>query len=227
MARYVRDIVLNKPDDFVQFIMNDYLQKNQFAMSDWKGEPAYRAGDAMVEGFKYLKWSYNNGVFHLEAWLKGTAGGEWDLEGFVGTLQKKPYKDSLEQLFATLQQPLPNEQQMQGGPQNMNQQGMGPGPQGPQGPQNGGPQPTAIPVQTVDNTGAATMALVFGILSVILALVLPFGGIILSVLGFTRARLGSGSSKAGMAKAGKILCIIGLVVAVVNWGLGILLVVTA
>lgn len=227
MAMYVRDIVLNKPDDFVQFIMNDYLQKNQFAMSDWKGEPAYRAGDAMVEGFKYLKWSYNNGVFHLEAWLKGTAGGEWDLEGFVGTLQKKPYKDSLEQLFVTLNQTLPNDPQMQAasnmGPQDpvQNPQAAGPGPQ------NGGPQPTVIPVQTVDNTGAATMALVFGILSVILALALPFGGIILSVLGFTRARLGSGSSKAGMAKAGKILCIIGLVVAVVNWGLGILLVVTA
>ena len=28
MARYVRDLVLNKPDDFVQFMMNDYLQKN-------------------------------------------------------------------------------------------------------------------------------------------------------------------------------------------------------
>ena len=48
---------------------------------------------------------------------------------------------------------------------------------------------------------------------------------ILAALGFTRARLGSGSSKAGMAKAGKILCIIGLVVAVINWGLGILLIV--
>ena len=51
MARFTRDLVLNKPDDFVQFIMNDFLQKNQFEMSDWKGEAAYRAGDAMVEGF--------------------------------------------------------------------------------------------------------------------------------------------------------------------------------
>ena len=89
MARFTRDLVLNKPDDFVQFIMNDFLQKNQFEMSDWKGEAAYRAGDAMVEGFKYLKWSYNGGVFHLEAWLKSVGGGEMDLDGFVGTLQKK------------------------------------------------------------------------------------------------------------------------------------------
>ena len=69
MARFTRDLVLNKPDDFVQFIMNDFLQKNQFEMSDWKGEAVFRAGDAMVEGFKYLKWTYNGGVFHLEAWL--------------------------------------------------------------------------------------------------------------------------------------------------------------
>ena len=209
MARFTRDLVLNKPDDFVQFIMNDFLQKNQFEMSDWKGEAVFRAGDAMVEGFKYLKWTYNGGVFHLEAWLKGMGGGEMDLDGFVGTLQKKPYKDSLEQLFAALQQPLPAN-----GPQDMNPQGAAP---------QGGPQP--IPVQTVDNSGAATLALVFGIISIILALLFPLGGIILAALGFTRARLGSGSSKAGMAKVGKILCIIGLVVAVVNWGLGILLIV--
>ena len=163
----------------------------------------------MVEGFKYLKWTYNGGVFHLEAWLKGMGGGEMDLDGFVGTLQKKPYRDSLEQLFAALQQPLPAN-----GPQDMSPQGAAP---------QGGPQP--IPVQTVDNSGAATLALVFGIISIILALLFPLGGIILAALGFTRARLGSGSSKAGMAKVGKILCIIGLVVAVVNWGLGILLIV--
>ena len=36
MARYVKDLVLNKPEDFVTFIMNDYLQKNQFVVSEWK-----------------------------------------------------------------------------------------------------------------------------------------------------------------------------------------------
>lgn len=205
MARFTRDLVLNKPEDFVQFVMNDFLQKNQFEMSDWKGEPVYRAGDAVVEGFKYLRWSYNGGVFHLEAWLKGMGGGEMDLEGFVGTLQKKPYRESLEQLFAALQQPLPSAPPVQGS-------------------QSGGPQPTVIPVQTVDNTGAAAMALVFGVLSLVFSLIIPIGGIIFAVLGFTRARLGSGSSKAGMAKAGKVLCIIGLAVAIVNWGLGILLI---
>lgn len=191
MARYVKELVLNQPGDFVQFIMNDYLQKNGFVMSDWKGEPAYRAGDPALEGYKYLKWGYTNGVFHLEAWMKGTFGGEWNLEGFVGSLQKKPYRESLEQLCGLLKQPLPQGQQM--------------------------PQGYPIPVQTVDNTGAATMALVFGILSAVTAFLIPIVGILLGCLGFARARMGAGSSKAGQAKIGKILCIIGIVASIVMW----------
>ena len=214
MARYVRDLVLNKPDDFVQFMMNDYLQKNSFIMSEWKGEAAYRAGDAMMEGYKYLKWYYRDGVFHLEAWLKGTFGGEWDLSGFVAVLQKKPYRESLEQLFAVLQQPLPM-------PQNMPGQGM-PGPGSP-----GQPYQNTVPVHTVDNSGAATMGLVFGILSVVFAFIIPLVGIILACLGFSRARMGAGSRKSGQAQAGKIFSIIGIIAAIVLWGLNILLLMPA
>lgn len=213
MARYVKDLVLNKPDDFVAFVVNDYLQKNKFEMSDWNGEPAYRAGDAMVEGFKYLKWSYSGGVFHLEAWLKGTAGGEWDLDGMVGALMKKPYKKSLEQLLDVLQQEIPA--------QNTAPQGNVP----PQGgfEQQVPPNPQPIPVRTTDNTGAATAALVLGILSVVFGLFIPLVGIILGVVGITQARMGSGSSKAGSAKAGKVLSIIGICIAVAGWLLNIVL----
>lgn len=123
--------------------------------------------------------------------MKGTFGGEWDLEGFAGSLQKKPYRESLEQLFGILQQPLPQGQQM--------------------------PQGYPIPVQTTDNTGAATMALIFGILAVVTGFLIPIIGILFGCLGFSRARMGGGSSKAGMAKAGKILCIIGIVVSIIMW----------
>mgnify|MGYP001029488019 FL=1 len=194
MARFVKDLVLNKPEEFVTFVMNDYLQKNQFSMSDWKGEPAYRAGDAMLEGYKYLNWSYVNGTLHLEAWLKGTAGKEWDLDGFVAVAQKKPYKTSLEQLFTALQQDIPEGQDAA----------------------------QAVPVKTVDNTGAATAGLVLGILSVLFVWS-PIISILLAAVGISRARMGIGSSKAGMAKAGKILCIIGAIVAVILWILNIVL----
>lgn len=220
MARFVKDIVLNQPDDFVHFMVNDYLQKNGFSMSDWKGEPAYRAGDPMMEGYKFVKWGYMNGVFHLEAWMKGTFGGEWDLEGFVGTLQKKPFKESLEQLCVALQQPIPQAQPgMQGQPGMQAQPGAQgqPFPQGQPGMQGQPfPQSQPIPVRTVDNTGAATMALVFGILSVVTVFI-PVVALLLGCLGFSRARMGMGSSKAGQAKVGKILCIIGPILAVIVW----------
>lgn len=170
--------------------MNDYLQKNGFTMSDWKGEPAYRAGDAMMEGYKYLKWSYVNGRFHLEAWLKGTFGGEWGLEGFVGTLQKKPYKNNLLQLMTVLQQSLPP------------QGGMGPG------------MPHVVPVQIVDNSKEATQALIFGILAMVMCWS-PIFCVLLACLGFSRARMGAGSSKAGLALAGKVLSIVAMVITLV------------
>lgn len=208
MARYIKDLTLNKPDDFVSFIMNDYMQKNSFEMTDYNGEICYRAGDAMVEGFKYLKWNYAGGVLHLEAWLKGTFNKEMDLDGFVGCLMKKPYKQSLEQLMTVLQQELPTDQ--------MNQQA-----QEAQGSYTTPAQP--IQVETVNNSKAATLALLFGILALVLAFVSPIFSIICGCLGFAQGRMGAGSSEAGKAKAGKIMSIVGMILAVVMWVVNILL----
>ena len=134
----------------------------------------------------------------MEAWLKGSFGGEWNLDGFVGCMQKKPYKESLEQLFTVLQQDIP------------------------EGEEDILANTVSVPVQTVDNTGAATQALVFGIISVVAALFWPLFGIIFSCLGFARARMGSGSSKAKQANIGKILSIVGIVLSIVIWVLGII-----
>ncbi|MCI9142920.1 MAG: hypothetical protein HFH87_09905 [Lachnospiraceae bacterium] len=207
MARYIQNVTLNKPADFVSFIMNDYLQKNGFSMSDWKGEPAYRAGDAMMEGYKFLKWSYTDGVLHLEAWMKGSFGGEWGLDGFVGSLQKKPYKNNLTQLITVLQQPLPP----QGG------MGVQDGSQGFQG-----QMPNVVPVQTVDNSSQATWALVLGIIALVLCWS-PIFCVIFGCLGFSRARMGAGSSKAGLAVAGKVLCIVAMCITLVLFILNIVL----
>lgn len=215
MARYIQHIHLKKPDDFVYFIMNDYLQKNEFIMSDWKGEPAYRAGNPMTDGYRYLKWSYQDGFFHLEAWLKGSFGGEWNLEGYTAILVKKPYRESLEALIRVLQQEIPAPQPV--GAQNM---------AGMQGnvPNNGAwnnqysnmPGQQVIPVQTVDNHKAATGALTMGILSLVFCWI-PIVAIVLGCLGISRARMGSGSSKDGAAKTGKICSIIGISLGVILW----------
>ena len=39
MSRYTNDLPLNKPVDFVQFMMNDYLSKNGFSTAEWKDSP--------------------------------------------------------------------------------------------------------------------------------------------------------------------------------------------
>lgn len=207
MARFTQDVVLNKPDDFVFFMMNDFLQKNGYAMSDWKGEPAYRAGDGFVEAYKYLKWSYTGGVFHLEAWLKGSFGGEWNLDGFVGCLVKKPYKESLMQLIDLLQQTIPQPAYTQNTSATDTVQN---------------PNPAPIPVKTVDNYKAAQQALIFGILSLVLCWS-PIFCIIMVALAFTRARMGQGSSKANLAKSGKICAIVALCLMIVFFVVSLLL----
>lgn len=245
MARFVKDVILDKPEDFVYFIMNDYLQKQKFAMSDWKGEPAYRTGDGFVEGYKYLKWSYGNGHFHLEAWIKGSFGGEMGLEGFMGCLVKKPYRESLEQLVQVLQQPLP--QRVQSAPAGENGQAehmAGTGSQMPgaaessvqtenageaagrtaaEGSPTQAAAPHVIPVQTVDHSKDAQTGLVLGIVAIVIGLFLPLFGIIFGCIGFSRARMGLGSLKDSQARAGKVCSIVGICTSAGIWVLNILL----
>lgn len=199
MARYVKELALDKPEGFVNFIMEDFLEKNNFKMAAWKKEPAYRAGDRMLEGYKFFTWSYINGVLRVEAWLRGSFGGEMGLTGFVGAIQKSPYRKSLEQLFEVLQQELPENGS------------------------DGALTSQAIQVRTVDNSGAATMALIFGIISIPASLFIPLVGLICACVGYSQGRMGSGSSSAGMAKAGKVLSIIGVLMAAVMYVLNILL----
>ena len=197
MARYTYDLVLNKPEDFVQFVMNDFLQKNRFEPADYNGEAVYRAGVNVSEIPYYPE------IVNDEPHMK-----QWELDGFVGMVQKKPFKESLEQLYAVLQQPI--------------QAAPGQGAQADPGMQQGaqaGPGPQPVPVYTVDNSKSATMAMVFGILSIIAGLLIPIAGLILGILGVTRARMGAGSSMAGRAKIGKVCSIVGIVVAILMWAL--------
>lgn len=69
--------------------------------------------------------------------------------------------------------------------------------------------PGPIPVQTMDNYKAAQQALIFGILALVFFW-WPIICLVLSVVAFSRARMGKGSSKANLAKAGKICSIVAL-----------------
>lgn len=211
MARYTQDVVLNKPDDFVQFMMNDYLQKESFSQSDWKGAPAYRRGDGFIEGFRYLTWSYNNGVLHLEAWLKGPFGGEQDLSGFWGWAVKSAYRSSLEGLIKLLHQDIPQPTAATAA-----------SPDG-SAPNNTAPVQNVVTVQTTNNTTAATLALILGIVSIVASCFIPLIGLVCGFFAIIFYRSGKGSTSAGQAKAGRVCGIIGICLAGVMWILNIVL----
>lgn len=206
MARYTQDVVLNKPDDFVIFMMNDYLQKESFSQSDWKGAPAYRRGDGFIEGFRYLTWGYSNGVLHLEAWLKGPLGGEQDLSGFWGWAVKAAYRSSLEELIKLLHQEIPQPTAASG-----------------TAPDNTAPVQNVVTVQTSNNTKAATLALVLGIVSIVASFLIPLIGFVCGFFAIMFYRSGKGSTSAGQAKAGRVCGIIGICLAGVMYVLNIVL----
>ena len=201
MARYIRDEVLNQPEDFVQFMMNDFLTKHGFKQVNFKGQQVYRAGGGWFEMPKFLIWSYQGGVFHLEAWaryliLPGVYSREKHLDGFYGAVVKKVYKHDLEQLIALLHQPVNAGQQM---------------------PQSGGP----VVVQGIDTTRYANMALGFGIAGLALSW-LTWVTVVLNVTAIIYARKGATSNKKGRATAGMVCAIVGLVITAVVYVLNLM-----
>lgn len=214
MARYIREVELKQPEDFVQYIMTDFLSKHGFKLVEFKGQQVYRAGGGLVEIPKFLVWGYRNGVFHLEAWtrncwLPGVYGGENAMTGFMGCIPKEAYKNDIEALIGLLFQPLsPNA-------------GVQPGMSGMPAGQPGMP-PQPIYVRGADTSKYATMSLVFSLIG-LLGIFVPLVGIIFGAMGITYAKKGQTSEKRGMATAAFVIGIIAIVISVLSWALNILL----
>lgn len=228
MARYIREVTLNQPDDFVQYIVSDFLGKHGFQLVEFKGEQVYRAGGGLIEIPKFLVWGYQNGVFHVEAWtrnlwLPGVYGKENAMTGFMGCIPKEAYRTDIESLIGLLFQPLNNTAPNQGMQANQgtapNQgmqanQGMAPG-QNPGGAQ-------TVYVQSTDMSKYATMSLVFAIIGIVLAFLSPILGVILGALGITYGKKAMNSPKKGMATAAFVIGIIAVVISIIMWILNFL-----
>ena len=206
MARYIREEVLNQPDDFVNYMMNDFLTKHGFKYENFQGQMVFRAGGGLIELPKFITWSYFNGVIHIEAWVRvlwlpGVYGKENDMSGFYGAVVKDMYKKDVEQLISLLHQPL-------------NQAGMQSGmpPQPGMQPQPGMPQNGPILVQGVDTSRYANFALGFGIAGLVLSW--SYVGIVFNIIAIIYAVKGKSSAKKGRATAGMVCAIIGLVIVV-------------
>lgn len=204
MARYIREVCLNQPEDFVNFMMNDFLTKHGFRYVQFKGEMVYRSGDGFLVIPKLFTWNYQNGVIHVEAWtrnawLPGVYGRENALTGYMGCVPKKAYKKDVDQLLQLLLQPVP-------------QQNVQPAAEGgtavpmqPNGP---------ILVQGVDTSRYANLSLGLGIAGLVFFCV-PYVALIWGILAVVYANKGSGSAKSGRATAGLICGIIAIVLAAI------------
>ncbi len=101
MSRYINDVRLDQPIDVVSVLLEDFIYHNRFSRTDWNGEMVYRLKDSHgVE--RYMKWFYADGVFHVEAWLKGPFGREMDLDGVGGGASRREFRAALEGLAERL-----------------------------------------------------------------------------------------------------------------------------
>jgi hypothetical protein len=200
----VADIFLNKPDDFVWFIVKDFCAKEGFNFKSYKGEDVWQKGVGALTAPQFLKIGYAGGYLHLEAWIKnailpGVYVGEMDLSGGYGFAVKKQLKKRVDALIGLLTQPIPDSQ----------------GYLSPDGTPYAGP----VPVAVHNPTGKANTAFVLGIASlastgVFLFLFSSLYLLIIPILGIVSAITGMKSTANGRALAGLIMSIISLVVSV-------------
>lgn len=101
MGRYSRDVQLEQPIDVVSMVMEDFVYHNRFTRTDWNGEMVFYLKDRHNKE-RYMKWSYVDGQFHVEAWLKNSFGGETDLDGLGGGASRREFRASIDGLIETL-----------------------------------------------------------------------------------------------------------------------------
>lgn len=194
MARWTRDEVLNQPQDFVQFLMEDYLKKNGFKKCMHKDQEVWREGDGFLVSARFIRYEYAGGHFHLEAWIGKRR--ENALKGFVGALPKKMFRESLEELIRLLHQPIPDGQ--------------------------AGPAGNTVTIEVPDHGKYAVPSMILSILGIVIGFLVPLLGIILGGLGISFGQKARNSSKGNIAKAAVILGSIAMIVALVIYIINII-----
>ncbi|WP_367942704.1 DUF4190 domain-containing protein [Enterocloster citroniae] len=199
MARWVRDERLDQPQEFVQFLMEDYLNKNGFKKKTHKGEEVWQEGDGFLLSARFIRYEYSGGSLHLEAWIGKHR--ENPLKGFMGALPKKMFRESLEELISLLHQPLPQGQEQ--------------------------PGDHVVTVTVVDHGKYAVPSMVLSILGIVMGLMVPILGILFGGLGISFGQKARNSSKNNIARAAVILGTIAMVIALVVYIIGLVMVLFA
>ena len=203
MGRSVYDYTIGKPDDFIQFVSNDFFAKEGFRLVNYKGEQVWKKGTGFLTAPSFIKLSYGNGIIHVEAWIKSF--GEQPLDGgFYAAIPKSAHKTRVDTLINLLNQPtaIPNQQPGEAAPD-----GSAPNPFPAQ----------PVPVAVHNPTGSAVTALVTGLISLLAGIWIPLAGVLCGGIAIASGRTGRTSTKKGMATVGLVTGIIGLVLSIIVW----------
>ncbi|MBP3460558.1 MAG: hypothetical protein J6K58_15265 [Lachnospiraceae bacterium] len=211
MARYIIEEQLNKPADFVDYIIRDFADRYGMKVVERKGERYLECKDYIIGGVMRFKHTYYNGFIHIEAWLKGSFGMEVGLDGFWGWGIKAMYKSRIDELMAALRQPLPSDGMLYQNPQ-MSNMAMG----------NTG-QPIAV--RGTGNPAHATTALIFSGFAVAIGFCIPIIAIILAGSGVYYAKSAMGTAEDKKAQLAYRLSIWAIVIVGVMFIINLLLIV--
>ena len=97
-GRSVYTFQLNCNTELIHNLVNSFLQVNKFTLQNENGEQFYRAGDAMVEGYKYFNYSISGNTLTISAWLKSLLG-EIKVEQNNMNIFAMNYRNLLNSLF--------------------------------------------------------------------------------------------------------------------------------
>lgn len=100
-GRSIYTFQLNCDVNLIDNLIQSYIQGNQYKLQQKNGEQFYRAGDAMVQGYRYFNYSISGQTITIYAWLKGVFG-EVPIEQYnlnLLNMMAMTYRNSLNTLF--------------------------------------------------------------------------------------------------------------------------------
>lgn len=213
MSRFAADYRIDKPDDFIKFVSEDFFAKEGFRPAVYKGESVWKKGTGFVTAPQYIKLQYGQGNIHIEAWIKSF--GEHGLDGFYGAIPKSELNSRVHTLINLLTQnvAIPQANTAPGEAQPTDDAKL---------PVQTPVKPVTVPVAVHNPTSKATTSLVLSIISIITGLFIPIVGLITGIIGITTGNVGRKSTAKSLATAGFVLGIIGTVISAANWLLAII-----
>lgn len=108
MSRYTLSFVSPYTPQQVNGRFASYLINEGFELKTDKGENIWKKGVGLLTAPQYVKLTYHNNVYIIEAWLKfallpGVYIGEMGLDGFVGCIPKSMLKSRVDYILMMLQ----------------------------------------------------------------------------------------------------------------------------